>query len=258
MKQVLTLYKPVGISPLQCIYQFRQQHPEYQKVKLGYAGRLDPMADGLLLVLSGEENRNRKQYEALPKEYECKILFGIETDTYDILGKITNGSNTIHRVSYETLQNILLTYIGKHKQPYPPYSSQPVNGKPLYYWAREGKLDGLAIPAKDIEIYAIALVKTARITGKELQKQINEKIANVTGNFRQKEILEIWNSFFENYPDITFPIAYLRISCSSGTYIRSFAHNLGKQLQTNAIALSITRTKVGEYTLIKQLLHWNF
>ena len=67
MKNILHLYKPIGVTPFQLIQQFRIEHPEYQDIKLGYAGRLDPMADGLLLVLVGEENKKRKQYEEMLK-----------------------------------------------------------------------------------------------------------------------------------------------------------------------------------------------
>ena len=62
-KKVLNLYKPQGVTPLELIDRFRQKHPEYKDEKLGYAGRLDPMAEGILLVLVGDENKKRKTYE---------------------------------------------------------------------------------------------------------------------------------------------------------------------------------------------------
>lgn len=248
MENVICLYKPIGITPLQLIHRFRKQYPEYEQVKLGYAGRLDPMADGLLLVLVGDENKKRKAYEDLPKEYECEVLFGIETDTYDILGKIINKTAPQENLD-EKIKHIVPAFLGKHTQPYPPYSSQPVNGKPLYYWARNNKLSDIEIPTKNIEIYSIELISQNEIAAAELQKTITERIEKVNGDFRQEEIMKLWKNLSEEHKKQIFPIFRFRISCSSGTYIRSFAHNLGKQLGTSAIALSITRTKIGKYNL---------
>ena len=246
MQNTILLYKPISITPLQLTHKFRQQYPEYEKVTLGYAGRLDPMADGLLLLLAGEENKKRKSYEDLSKEYACEVLFGIETDTYDILGKIINQTSISQHIS-ETVQEILQTFLGKQIQPYPPYSSQPVNGKPLYYWARKNKLDEITLPTKAIEIYDIALLSQKAISAKDLEKIIFERIQKVTGDFRQKEIVTVWKEFFEKNNHQTFTVFRFRIACSSGTYIRSFAHNLGRKLGSSAIALRITRTKIGNY-----------
>lgn len=258
MEHIICLYKPVGASPLQLINHFRQQYPEYQNEKLGYAGRLDPMADGLVLVLVGDENKRRKIYEDLPKEYECEVLFGIATDTYDILGKITGieridainlPAGRQSRVYTGGMQQIVSNFIGKQIQPYPPYSSQPVNGKPLYYWARKNKLDEIEIPTKNIEIYTIETLSQRKILISNLETLITGRIAKVIGDFRQEEILTIWKAFFKHHEKQVFSIYSFRISCSSGTYIRSFAHNLGKKLKTYTLALSITRTKIGKYNL---------
>ena len=51
-----------------------------------YAGRLDPMASGLLIVLAGEETKNKEKYLNLDKEYLFEVLFGFKTVTYDFLG----------------------------------------------------------------------------------------------------------------------------------------------------------------------------
>ena len=67
-KKVLNVYKPLRKSPLETIELFRQKNPEYQNIKLGYAGRLDPMAEGVLLILVGEELKSQKTYWSLDKE----------------------------------------------------------------------------------------------------------------------------------------------------------------------------------------------
>ncbi|SRR5258708_2584240 len=247
MKHVINIYKQIGQTPLQAVEEFRKQNPEYQKSKLGYAGRLDPMADGVLIILVGEENKRRKQYEALPKTYEFAVLFGLETDTYDVLGKLQTTNLPATPTDLETtIKDLLPTFIGKHTQKYPPYSSKPVNGKPLYYWARENKLSNIVIPTKEIEIYSLTYLNKNQIDAKTLQKTIHERIAIVTGNFRQKEILAIWDEFLKKNPNQVFTTVKLRIQCSSGTYVRSFAYTLGKKLGTGAIAFVITRIAIGE------------
>src|SRR5262245_8184953 len=90
MKKVLPIYKPVCLTPNQLIEQLRNKHPEYQNEKIGFAGRLDPMAHGLMLLLIGYENKNRTEYLNLDKTYYFKILLGVETDSYDLLGLITS------------------------------------------------------------------------------------------------------------------------------------------------------------------------
>ena len=67
-KKVLSIYKPLGKTPLEIIKEVKKQYPEYADESIGYAGRLDPMAEGILLLLISEENLKRKKYEKLPKE----------------------------------------------------------------------------------------------------------------------------------------------------------------------------------------------
>ncbi len=67
------------------------------------------------------------------------------------------------------------------------------------------------------------------------------------GDFRQKEILELWNEVLTEHADKHFSILKIKVSCSSGTYMRSLAHELGEKLGIGASALRIKRTRVGEY-----------
>ena len=88
LPKVLNLYKKIGETPLERIKRFKADNPEYAMLKMSYAGRLDPMAEGVLLVLVDGENKNREKYLNFSKEYEADIIFGIGTDTHDVLGKI--------------------------------------------------------------------------------------------------------------------------------------------------------------------------
>ena len=84
----ILLYKKIGETPLECLNRFKVENSEYESLPMTYAGRLDPMAEGLLLVLVGEECKKKEDYLYLSKEYEIEVLFGFETDTADVLGKI--------------------------------------------------------------------------------------------------------------------------------------------------------------------------
>lgn len=164
------VYKKMGETPLQTIERFRDENEEYADVKLSYAGRLDPMAEGALLIVIGEENKQKDKYLGLDKEYVFDILFGFNTDTYDILGKVTESK--IKDVSEEDISSVLETFKGERVQEYPPFSSKTVEGKPLFQWAREGKLNEIEIPINKVTISEIKLESVKTITETELKKYI--------------------------------------------------------------------------------------
>jgi tRNA pseudouridine55 synthase len=252
MSKIICINKPPGLSPLQTIRLLQQHNPKYHDLKIGYAGRLDPLADGLLLLLLGDENKKKKDYEDLPKTYEFEVLFGISTDTYDTLGLITDSDRELSTNNNQltTMVNSLLrSFIGKQIQSYPPFSSRTVHGKPLYWYAREGKLNGITIPTTEIDVYSLELLSSTLLPNTKLEQTVYERINIVSGNFRQDEIRSSWQSFFESSPPPRFPVLRFRIHCSSGTYVRSLAHNLGERLGIPALAYTITRTAIGSYSL---------
>lgn len=253
MKNLINIYKPIGQTPLQLINRLKEKYPKYQDKKIAYAGRLDPLAHGVMILLVEPETKNAKRYQNLDKEYEFDVLFGLETDTYDVLGQIRNSKLEILnklQIPNHKLQTILERTVGKQKQPYPPFSSKTVKGKPLFWWARNDRLSEIEIPKKEIEIYSLVLKKLRTEERKRLRNTIINKVKLVKGDFRQDQILDSWKTFFKNTSYKKFTIAKIIISCSSGTYVRSIAHNLGKEFTScGAIALEIKRTKVGKHTL---------
>ncbi len=256
MNKVINIYKPIGLTPLQLISKLRKTRDEYKKIKIGFAGRLDPMAHGVMLLMLGDETKNRNSYLGLSKEYEFEVMLGVSTDTYDALGILSN--ETIQQfnnlgISSTNLKKKINQFIkskhGKHSQAYPPYSSKEVDGKPLFQWARENKLNEIKIPEREIEIYNFELVKILKIPAEEIHKKIISNIQSVDGDFRQFEIQKKWKELFKKDIFKKFIIAKFTISCSSGTYVRSLANELGQTIGTGAIAISILRTRVGKHTL---------
>ena len=248
MQRVILINKPVGATPLQCIHEFKKNSPEYQRAVIGYAGRLDPMAEGLLLLLIGNENKKRKEYEAMAKTYEFSLLFGIETDTYDLMGLITQIQFEAVDKAIISLPDVLPTFLGKHSLPYPPFSSRTVAGKPLYWYARNAQLSSITIPQKDITIFAFVALPSPLLLKTDLLEHISQIVPHVKGDFRQSEIVKKWYAKAPHFPS-KFPLLSYRISCSSGTYIRGIVHELGKKLSVPAVTYSIKRTAIGDFSL---------
>lgn len=76
--KVKVIYKNIGETPLEALERFRADHVEYKNEPMTYAGRLDPMASGKLIILIGEECKNKDEYLKLDKEYEVDILLGAD------------------------------------------------------------------------------------------------------------------------------------------------------------------------------------
>lgn len=253
--KVIKVYKQCGKTPLECINSLKKDNEKLRLLPMTYAGRLDPLAEGLLLILVGEECKKKDEYLNLLKEYEVDVLFGFSTDTYDVLGKIieqrisTPGVKEVPTPGVDILNNSLKNFMGKTEQSYPPYSSRPVNGKPLFVWAREGKLDEIQIPNHQVLINNIEIIQEREILGKDLLKKIREDIGKVNGDFRQQEIISLWEGELVDKYEQKYPIVRLRISCGSGAYMRSIANDIGEKIGTPALALKIVRTKIGEYEI---------
>lgn len=238
MRNVIIANKEIGETPLACLERVRVEQGILPNIPMTYAGRLDPMAEGVLIILVGEECKEKEKYLELDKEYEVEILFGVKTDTHDVLGLIQN-------VNMEKNDQNLVTfskYVGKFKQDYPAYSSKTVGGKQLHQYAREGNLPE-EMPTKEVEIYSIEKIGTEEMSGAELAEKAIVKVRLVKGDFRQGEIVKGWQVFKNKYGRERFIVIRLKIVCSSGTYMRSLADRMG------AIALLIKRISVGEYKI---------
>ncbi len=216
-----------------------------------YAGRLDPMASGILLILAGEETKQKEKYLDLDKEYDFSVLFGFTTDTYDILGIITDAKKyEIDKIQLQkNILKILPEFIGKRKQKYPMYSSKTVNGIPLFEYARND--EQVEIPEREVEIKKLELIKIQNINIEKLLQNIELRINKVKGDFRQKEILKIWKKELGHKKSMhRFFVASFKIKCTSGTYVRSISNEMGEKLGIPALAYSIKRTKIGRFSLL--------
>jgi len=244
--KIFQVYKPVGITPAQLIDIFREKFPEYKKISISHAGKLDPLAEGLMILLTGNltKQKNFKKYLNLDKEYQAKILFGFSTDSYDIQGIPKKGNN--QEIDIEKLKQELKKLNGIYEQEIPVFSGRKVNGKPLYYYARNNKLNQIKIPKEEVEI-KITFNNIEKISSQNFLKEIIRKINLLNGDFRQEEIKNKWKEFL-NKENKEYLILNLTIKCSSGTYIRSIANDLGKKFNS-AILFDLIRTKIDNFKL---------
>ena len=245
-EEIILIDKPLGFTPLQALDLLRYQKPSYQNEKLSYAGRLDPMAEGLMLVLVGSANKERAKYLSLSKEYECEILFGLSTDTGDVLGllKKQNKNEFDFKCLKIEVKDSLFGLAGKKIQSAPVYSSPRLAGK------RDFK--------KEIEIFSIKLLKSEIVSVSNLKKNILTKLKILAEfqkdkDFRQARVIAGWEKFFKQTGRQNFLMVKIRVFCSSGTYIRVLAEDVGQAIGEPTCVLSLNRTKVGDYKIQQAL-----
>ena len=268
-KKILIVYKKVGETPLQVLDKLKKEFTLLNSAKsnltglsflknqkLAYAGRLDPMAEGKLLVLIGDECKKIKRYLNLDKEYYFEILLGFKTDTGDVLGLIKKINSSILKINRDNFSRKITKMTGKQKMKYPLFSSKTVNGKSLFEYAKKGQISEIIIPEKEIEIYNIKYLGQKILTKNRLQKELFDKINLVeekgVNDFRKKEILERWKNELSKKDKKNkkekFLILKFSAIVSSGAYIRNIAEKISEEiLSSHGLAWSIRRTKIGIY-----------
>jgi len=262
---VFTIHKRVGETPLQAIERVREERNIPKSTKMAYAGRLDPMAEGKLLVLTGDACNDISSYWDLDKQYRVSIAIGISSDSHDVLGKLSYGTKPPRAYSHKEIRDLLAQFVGRYSWEYPVISSKPVDGKPLFQWFLEDRLNEITIPRSTGEIYDIQLLNIRTLTPEELKKRTLEKIhalAIVTDeskrlgrDFRRHEVIGSWSTWYKtNAHDVQ--VIDVLCTASAGTYMRTLAHEVGKKLGTHALALEINRTRIGVYKKIYNYEFW--
>ena len=199
--------------------------------KIGHAGTLDPLATGLLIVLVGREYTKRQaEFMAGEKEYICRAKLGIETDTYDIEGKVIREEvwEEIEKIKEEKIKKLLKKFTGKIQQRVPAFSAVKVKGKKLYEKARKGQIKESELPVRLVEIKELELANFS--TSPLASSQDSDSSSSPKGEGLSKEI------FFE-----------VRVVCSKGTYIRSLIYDIGQELGVGATVVNLRRTRSGKF-----------
>lgn len=263
MKRFVVLDKQIGETPLNALQHWKRKNPSYAGIPASYAGRLDPMASGKLLILLGDECKRQSAYTGLDKEYEIEVLLDIGSDTGDVLGLSEYAQKETH-LDASSLETILRRELGAHMRAYPLFSSKTVGGKPLFLHTLEGTAP--KIPEHIEHIYRAIHIDSSTISSSELAKRVfslldcvpytDEPSKRLGENFRIDTIRPRWESLFKSTPDRDFTVLCIQVTCASGTYMRSLAERIGTELGTHALALSIRRTKIGSYVSLGKLGLW--
>ena len=226
------IYKNKGETPLQCL---RRNSPT-DNIKRTYAGRLDPMASGWLLILEGDECKDAKNYHGLNKKYIYELILGIQTDSYDLLG-IPQKIEIFNQIEIPIIT-------GHISMPYPAYASKTLSGVPLFTYAKNKLLNTISIPRFDGTIYEHKILDSRTVKGKDIANEILNTIPLISGDFRQDEIRVSWEKFKTLHQESEFPIYKLEIKVSSGVYIRSIANHIGELLNKPSVLFSLERTEI--------------
>jgi len=252
----VTLDKAIGQTPLEVTEAWRLTKPELKGTPLAYAGRLDPMASGQLLILIGDECKKQEEYHNLDKEYQVAMLFGASSDSGDVLGLIKESGP--FAVIEKTVETVLKSFIGEINMPYPIFSAKTVAGKPLHTWTMENRLSEINIPTRTSNIYSAKLEGLRTLSRNEvvsvalakiaLLPQVTDPRKSLGNDFRRPEVYKTWETF-KNTGSLNdvFYIADTTIVCSSGTYMRSLTEVVAKAIGTTGLAFAIHRSKMGHF-----------
>ncbi|HKP85037.1 MAG TPA: tRNA pseudouridine(55) synthase TruB [Blastocatellia bacterium] len=183
--------------------------------RVGHAGTLDPFATGVLVVCVGPATRLMQFLVGLDKEYLATVRLGYATDTQDLTGQQITPLKSSNHVSIDQVTKMLGEFTGPQSQMPPMFSAKKVAGERLYRAAREGR--EVERQASRITVYLIEL------------KDALDPNEDGTRDF------------------------VIRVRCSSGTYVRTLAHDIGARLEVGAHLSALRRTAVGHFGLEKAL-----
>ena len=154
MDDIIIIDKPSGMTSHDVVAIARRR---LNIKKIGHCGTLDPMATGVLVLVMNKATKLSASFSADDKEYICLMKLGVVTDTQDASGEVIN-SNSTENINKVTLEDVILSFLGKQEQIPPMMSAKHYNGKRLYMLARKGIVvdrDPIAIEIKDIQILNI-------------------------------------------------------------------------------------------------------
>ncbi len=228
MSGFLLIDKPIGPTSHDIVDKIRRITGEK---RVGHAGTLDPFASGLLIVGVGREaTREFPKLVGLDKTYEAVFMLGASSDTDDRMGTIRacaplptsplagQAAALAGGGGRDAIADALKQFTGEISQIPPAYSAIKIGGKKMYEAAREGK--PLEAKARTVTVHSI-----------------NIGPMSPTGPIPEAQT---------NPPQTELP---LTIHCSTGTYIRAIARDLGRALGTGGYVQELRRTSIGPFTI---------
>lgn len=249
---LIPVYKPVGVTSTDVVNQYKQR---LGTTELMHTGALDPLAEGLLLLVKGTTSPQEiQQYTDFDKTYEFEFVLGVATDTWDVLGLVCSVAlpDRVAKITYEQVQTLESNFVGEVMQTVPVFSNMRYKNKRMYQWAREGKAHLVPELQRQREISSFTIHQLQYLTWHEWYSHVVRKITLVKGDFRQEAIAARWaqaHQALHKHSGLALPLVSATLQGASGTYVRSVVHAIGQQLGVGATTWHITRTAVGPYTL---------
>ena len=201
--------------------------------KVGHAGTLDPMATGLLLLGVGRATRFLTYLVGADKTYAATIRLGLETTTEDAEGEVTAAHGCrIDDLSGDRLQKALAGLTGQIQQVPSAVSAIKVDGVRAYKRVRDGQ--DVELEARPVAIHELRLTGEPRQAGVDLAGAAAGGVATgaeTDGAGGEVQVVDL---------DVV-------VSCSSGTYVRALARDLGQSLGCGAHLTALRRTRVGPF-----------
>jgi tRNA pseudouridine55 synthase len=154
MNGVLIIDKPAGLTSHDVVNRARRI---LQQRSIGHLGTLDPMATGVLPLVTGSLTRLAQFYAHAEKVYEGMVRFGFATDTYDAEGEPTTPLQAI-TLEAAQVEALVARFRGVIEQVPPRFSAKKINGVPAYKLARKQKevvLKPVQVEIKEFEILAV-------------------------------------------------------------------------------------------------------
>jgi tRNA pseudouridine55 synthase len=138
--ELLLIDKPIEWTSFDVVNKIRRLLTRKlgQKLKVGHAGTLDPMATGLLLICTGRMTKQIDNFMGLDKEYTGTFILGATTPSHDSETEILHKSEFSHLKS-EIIQGATAKFTGPIQQVPPLYSAKKIEGKRAYEYARKQK-----------------------------------------------------------------------------------------------------------------------
>jgi len=158
--KIILINKEKGISSYKKI---REIQKKYNYSKIGHAGTLDPMAEGLVIAMSDNATKLSDMLMKKDKIYQVEMCLYYQTDTLDLEGDIVYIDEEKKIYKEKEIIDAISSFIGTSMQKPPMYSAIKLNGLKMYELARKNiEVD---IPDRQVNIYYINNIK---ITGDKI------------------------------------------------------------------------------------------
>lgn len=223
---VFVVDKPQGVTSHDVVAAARKL---LHMKKVGHAGTLDPMATGALVIGFGKATRLLNVITGADKTYETVIRLGQSTATDDAEGSITREYDT-SAVSDGQIYAAARSLTGTIRQVPSAFSAVKINGRRAYDLAREGRPAELAARTVTISDFTVDSIVRRKI---RQDGSSSPDGSRSPAEYAARAVIDI----------------HAHITCSSGTYIRAVARDLGAILSNGAHLTMLRRIRVGKFVL---------